>query len=81
VSGDRPGDTVDRVADVVPEIRVDAALCKKCGICVAVCPEDVYVERADGLPVVVQGELCIWCERCEIYCPDYAIRLVGRRGW
>jgi 2-oxoglutarate ferredoxin oxidoreductase subunit delta len=72
---------IDIVADDVPQIALDAALCKKCGICVAVCPTDVYVADRDGLPLIAEPEMCIWCARCEIYCPDYAIQLTGRRGW
>lgn len=72
---------VDILADEVPEIAVDAALCKKCGICTAVCPADVFEPDPSGLPIVVHRKLCIWCDRCEIYCPDFAIRLRGRRGW
>ena len=69
------------VADEVPEIVLDAGLCKRCGICVAVCPSDVYRPDRDGLPLVADGERCIWCNRCERYCPDYAITLRGRRGF
>jgi NAD-dependent dihydropyrimidine dehydrogenase PreA subunit len=72
---------VEIVADPVPRIVRDADLCKRCGICVAVCPADVFVAGHDGLPVVAHPALCIWCARCETYCPDYAIRLRGRRGW
>lgn len=69
------------IADEVPEIAVDARLCKRCGICVAVCPADVYRADRDGLPLVADGERCIWCNRCERYCPDFAITLRGRRGF
>lgn len=72
---------VDVVADDVPEILRDPVLCKRCGICVAVCPADVYRADRDGFPLIVNPELCLWCERCEIYCPDFAIQLRGRRGW
>lgn len=72
---------IDILADTVPEIRLDTRLCKKCGICIAVCPADVYSADRDGLPVVTGPDRCIWCERCETYCPDYALQLRGNRGW
>lgn len=62
----------------VPEIRINRDFCKGCSICISMCPEDVYVADRDGKPVVVQPDMCIWCERCEIYCPDFAINLVGK---
>ena len=76
-----PAGIIDILADSVPEIVLDAALCKKCGICAAVCPADVFEPDPGGLPRAIHPNLCIWCDRCEIYCPDYAIRLEGRRGW
>ncbi len=72
---------VETVADDVPEIVRDATLCKRCGICIAVCPADVYRADRDGLPIIAHPRMCIWCERCETYCPDYAIQLTGRRGF
>ena len=72
---------VDILADSVPEIVLDVNVCKRCGICAAVCPADVFEPDSGGLPRVIHPNLCIWCDRCEIYCPDYAIRLEGRRGW
>jgi NAD-dependent dihydropyrimidine dehydrogenase PreA subunit len=76
-----PAGIIDILADDAPEIVLDAALCKRCGICAAVCPADVFEPDPGGLPRVIHPRLCIWCDRCEIYCPDYAIRLRGRRGW
>ncbi|HYF93805.1 MAG TPA: 4Fe-4S binding protein [Symbiobacteriaceae bacterium] len=69
------------VDDDVPEIRVNLNWCKGCGICIQMCPRDVYVPDRDGKPIIAEPEICIWCERCEIYCPDFAISLLGRRSW
>jgi len=76
-----PAGSVDILADDVPQIALDAALCKRCGICSAVCPADVFEPDAVGLPRVMHPNVCIWCDRCEVYCPDFAIRLRGRRGF
>ncbi len=68
-------------AQEVPDIRVNRNYCKGCGICIQMCPEDVYGADRDGKPLLVQPDRCIWCERCETYCPDFAISLVGRKPW
>lgn len=47
--------------------------CKKCGICVAFCPEDVLVMEDGTHPVVRAPEKCTGCGLCEIRCPDFAI--------
>ncbi|HYG57112.1 MAG TPA: 4Fe-4S dicluster domain-containing protein [Symbiobacteriaceae bacterium] len=67
--------------DDVPDIRVNRNWCKGCGICIQVCPMDVYAADKDGKPILIQPEVCIWCEKCETYCPDFAISLIGKRGW
>ena len=50
-----------------------------CGLCIHVCPKNVY-EKADHLtgkgiypPEAVHIELCTACKLCMIYCPDLAI--------
>lgn len=70
-----------RESPETPEIVINRGYCKKCGICIAVCPADVYAAGPDGSPQVVQPDRCIWCERCEIYCPDFAIQLLGDKAW
>lgn len=47
--------------------------CKKCGICVAFCPEDVLFIEDGEYPVVKAPEKCTGCGLCEIRCPDFAI--------
>ena len=64
-----------------PTIWINRDYCKKCDICIAVCPEDVYRAGEDGIPIAIQPDQCIWCEKCEIYCPDFAIVLQGHKGW
>jgi len=65
----------------VPDIRVNLNWCKGCGICIEVCPMDVYKADKNGKPIIVQPEICIWCELCEMYCPDFAISLLGQKSW
>ncbi len=64
------------------EIYVNDTLCKGtdgCGICMHVCPKDVYARSSrltpKGIrpPEPVHGEACTACMRCMMYCPDLAI--------
>lgn len=59
------------------QISVDAELCKKDGICVAVCPARVLVVGADGLPEEVAGERCIHCGHCVAVCKSQALIHTG----
>ena len=68
----------DRPPGSACPIALDLRLCKACGICVALCPQQVY-ERDDlGYPVVARGDTCIQCLRCELHCPDFAIEIRRR---
>ncbi|MBI3978102.1 MAG: 4Fe-4S binding protein [Chloroflexi bacterium] len=60
----------------MPEIRLDVAWCKRCGICVAICPHDVFTATADGLPVIERAAACTGCLLCELQCPDFALEIV-----
>lgn len=64
----------------VPLILVNAAFCKRCGICIYFCPTRVFDVREDGLPLVARRDDCIWCGLCEVRCPDFAITLKGEDG-
>ncbi len=63
----------------IPEIVINEAWCKKCGICIATCPTKVFEAKKDGFPLVVRGDACTWCDLCELKCPDFAIVLRGDR--
>ena len=64
------------------EISIHRSLCKGidgCGLCMHVCPADVYV-RSDDMtsrgvhtPVAAHPDRCSGCKRCVIFCPDFAI--------
>ncbi len=63
-------------------LLVDENLCKGvdgCGLCIHVCPRDVY-EKAAKLtprgfrsPVPVRPDNCNGCMLCMVFCPDFAI--------
>ncbi|MFP3898443.1 MAG: ferredoxin family protein [Dehalococcoidia bacterium] len=54
-------------------IEVYQAWCKKCGICVAFCPQQVLQLGPRSYPVAVYPERCTACHLCELRCPDFAI--------
>lgn len=60
----------------IPQILVNESLCKRCGICIYFCPTRVFDQREDGLPLVARRPDCIWCNLCEVRCPDFAITLL-----
>ena len=66
-----------RVAPACP-IALDLGLCKACGICIAICPRQVYDRDELGFPVIARPELCTQCLTCEVHCPDFAIAIERR---
>jgi len=64
-------------------IAVDLDQCKACGICIELCPKDVFDRDEKGYPLVARPEDCTICRFCEQHCPDFAIEvaeLPGERG-
>ncbi|HDR74143.1 MAG TPA: 4Fe-4S dicluster domain-containing protein [Methanoculleus sp.] len=53
---------------------VDSETCKKCGLCVLICPEGCIREDDDGMPVV-DFEYCKGCGLCAEECPAEAIAM------
>jgi 2-oxoglutarate ferredoxin oxidoreductase subunit delta len=47
--------------------------CKRCNICVEICPKDSLVLTHDA---ILEVEDCIRCGLCERYCPDLAIEVL-----
>ncbi len=50
--------------------------CKRCNICVEICPKDSLVLTHDA---IIEAEDCIRCGICERYCPDLAIEVIPAR--
>jgi len=63
---------------LVAQIALDLELCKVCGICIELCPEDVYDRDKLGYPVVARADDCTSCLLCELHCPDFAIEVQRR---
>ncbi len=58
-------------------VQVDKIRCKGCGICVALCPNQVLKLKYPELKCkVVRIKECIGCLMCEMHCPDFAILCV-----
>ncbi len=53
--------------------------CKACGICIYVCPTDVFALVSDKI-VIEKGDNCIGCGNCELSCPDFVLKVVDDDG-
>ena len=50
--------------------------CKACGICMALCPQDVLgAEAVTNKVVLLAPENCTGCGLCELACPDYVFTI------
>lgn len=60
------------------EITIDSTLCKKCKVCVEVCPNGIF-RMVNSLNSVKSEriELCFSCGQCMAACPEKAIQVLG----
>ena len=58
-----------------PRLNVvwNEAYCKRCLLCVEVCPVQVLLLEKNE---ILEKEGCIRCYQCERYCPDIAIEVM-----
>lgn len=49
--------------------------CKGCNICVSFCAKKILSLDTLGKINVEDEEACVTCGRCELLCPDFAIRV------
>ena len=54
-------------------ISWNPVFCKRCDICVEICPKNTLVLRNDA---IIEEQNCILCGLCERYCPDLAIEML-----
>jgi NAD-dependent dihydropyrimidine dehydrogenase PreA subunit len=52
---------------------VSAQRCTSCGICVKVCPTNVFDGVVGEVPVIARQSDCQTCSMCELYCPADAL--------
>jgi NAD-dependent dihydropyrimidine dehydrogenase PreA subunit len=73
--------TVEGIGGInLPEVIVDLNLCDGDGVCVDVCPVNVFdLVDVDGEKKAqpTRSEDCIMCMACENSCPTTAIRIEG----
>jgi 2-oxoglutarate ferredoxin oxidoreductase subunit delta len=50
--------------------------CKRCNICVEICPKNSLLLTHDA---IIEATDCIRCGLCERYCPDLAIEVLPKR--
>jgi len=58
-------------------IQVFDKWCKRCHICVELCPQKVLVVDENGFPTAVKPVECNRCDCCVMRCPDFAISIAG----
>ncbi len=65
----------------MPKVKIDAELCKSCGLCVEFCPRNA-LEVSDETnargyhPVVLRDEeACTGCGICALVCPSVCIEV------
>lgn len=63
------------------KIKLNQNWCKGCGLCIEICPKNVYDRESNVSPKGFRGikiknpEACNQCELCELLCPDLAITI------
>jgi 2-oxoglutarate ferredoxin oxidoreductase subunit delta len=65
-------------AEAEQPLVLDVSLCKACGICIELCPTNVFDTAEMGEAVVARPEDCTLCLLCELHCPDFAIEVRRR---
>jgi NAD-dependent dihydropyrimidine dehydrogenase PreA subunit len=66
----RRAETCGNPPTVGDPIRVDAAVCEACNVCVSVCRCGVLVPNTqEGPPVVLYPDECWFCGCCVEHCP------------
>jgi NAD-dependent dihydropyrimidine dehydrogenase PreA subunit len=62
----------------MPTVHIEEAGCRDCGLCVEICPTDVFEE--DGpqkLAKVVRQDDCIGCTSCVYLCPSRCLHVTA----
>ena len=67
----------DRYLANVSSLKLEASLCAGCGMCVTVCPQQVWkIENKKAR--IVNLDACMECSACAVNCAEAAIQV--RRG-
>jgi 2-oxoglutarate ferredoxin oxidoreductase subunit delta len=58
----------------MPTVHIEEAGCRDCGLCVEICPTEVFEEETGkGLAKVTHQEDCIGCTSCVYLCPSHCV--------
>ena len=61
--------------------ELDEERCTGCGVCFAICPQDVFrMDEKTGKAVIKYPEDCVACWICESFCPVECIEVSKERG-
>ncbi len=63
----------------VVTLELNTERCVGCGMCVQVCPHDVF-QMADGRAHIQQRDACMECGACSLNCPTSAIQVKSGVG-
>ena len=56
--------------------RIDSEKCSRCGLCVSICPMQVFRQaQPKTVPRVAWGDECWHCNACVLDCPSGALSL------
>ena len=64
------------------EVHIIAERCKGCNFCIEFCPRNVLAESKEfnskgyHPPEIADIEACVYCQLCELICPEFAIYVV-----
>lgn len=64
----------------VAQISFDAAKCIGCGICIEVCPHEVFVGLDTGEVIMDKKDRCMECGACALNCPVKAVEVKSGVG-
>ena len=68
------------VADIMAIESINTDLCNGCGICVDICPGDVFrMDEETNKAVIKYPRDCVFCRFCETDCPQDAIYVSDTR--
>jgi MinD superfamily P-loop ATPase len=68
---DLPASAQSEASHLLPTIDLD--VCMGCGNCAALCPTQA-VEIVDSKAAITKPSQCTYCDVCETFCPEGAIR-------
>lgn len=63
----------------VATLRLEQEICIGCGMCLTVCPQEVF-SMAEGKAFIVEQDACMECSACKVNCPVDAIRVQSGVG-